>query len=145
MSEKYVPAELRRAIAERARHCCEYCRTQERYSGDSFTVDHVLPRHLDGPTTAENLAFCCHGCNQHKSIRTLVLDPVTGSSVSLYHPRQQRWDSHFTWNEDFTQMLGLTPTGRATIVALHLNRPGLINLRRVLYWVGEHPPTLSPE
>ncbi len=29
---------------------------------------------------------------------------------------------------------------RATIEALHLNRPALINLRRVLYVVGEHPP-----
>ncbi len=144
MPEKYVPTELRRMIAERARQCCEYCRTQERYSGDSFTVDHITPRSLDGQTTAENLAFCYHGCNQHKSTRTFVPDPITGSSVSLFHPRQQHWDIHFTWNEDFTQMLGLTPTGRATIVALHLNRPGLINLRRVLYLVGEHPPTLSP-
>ncbi len=37
-------------------------------------------------------------------------------------------------------MIGLTPTGRATIEALHLNRPALQSLREVLYTVGKHPP-----
>ena len=140
MSEKYIPAELRRLVADRARQCCEYCRTQAQYSADSFTVDHITPRSLGGPTTAENLALCCQGCNQHKSTRTSVPDPVTGSPVPVFHPRAQRWDEHFAWNENFTLMLGLTPTGRATIEVLQLNRPGLINLRRVLYTIGEHPP-----
>jgi hypothetical protein len=46
---------------------------------------------------------------------------------------------HFTWNDDFTLMIGLTLTGRATIAALHLNRAELVNLRRALYTLGEHP------
>jgi hypothetical protein len=37
-------------------------------------------------------------------------------------------------------LVGLTPTGRATVETLKLNREGLINLRRVLYVMGEHPP-----
>ena len=37
-------------------------------------------------------------------------------------------------------IVGRTMAGRATVEALHLNRPELINLRRVLYAVGEHPP-----
>lgn len=37
-------------------------------------------------------------------------------------------------------MLGRTPIGRATVEALHLNRPELVNLRRLLRDVGEHPP-----
>jgi len=63
----------------------------------------------------------------------------------LFHPREQSWDEHFAWNEDFTLILGLTPTGRATIEALHLNRSGLVNLRRVLYAIGEHPPKPTNE
>jgi hypothetical protein len=35
---------------------------------------------------------------------------------------------------------GLTPVGRATIESLQLNREGLVNMRRVLHAVGEHPP-----
>ena len=140
MVEKYIPAELRRLVAERAQGCCEYCRTQARYSSDSFTVDHIIPRSVGGPTTADNLALSCHGCNQHKSRRTAARDPATESIVGLFHPREHRWEEHFAWNDDFTVMLGLTPAGRATIAALHLNRPGLVNLRRVLFAISEHPP-----
>jgi hypothetical protein len=38
-------------------------------------------------------------------------------------------------------VIGLTPTGRATVNELNLNRSGLINLRRVLFACGEHPPS----
>ena len=31
-------------------------------------------------------------------------------------------------------------TGRATVDALHLNRPQLLNLRRLLHAADEHPP-----
>lgn len=63
MSERDTSAALRRLVAERGRHCCEYCRTQARYSADTLAI-----------------------------------------------------------------------------AVLQLNRPGLVNLRRVLYAIGEHPP-----
>lgn len=47
---------------------------------------------------------------------------------------------YFGWNEDFTQMIGLTPTGRATVETLKLNRAGLMNMRQVLCMAGKHPP-----
>jgi hypothetical protein len=37
-------------------------------------------------------------------------------------------------------MAGLTATGRATVAALQLNRPGVVNLREALYRIGQHPP-----
>lgn len=110
-------------------------------SADSLTVDHIIPRGFDGLTSVDNLALSCHGCNQHKSMRTSVVDPATGLPAALFHLREQRWDDHFAWNDDFTLMIGLTPTGRVTVFALQLNRLGLVNLRRVLYAIGEHPPT----
>ena len=58
----------------------------------------------------------------------------------LYPPRHQLWRDHFGWNEDYTHLIGLTPTGRATLTALHLNRPAVVNLRYVLFLVGVHPP-----
>ncbi len=36
-------------------------------------------------------------------------------------------------------MIGITPTGRATIESLQLNRPGVIHLRKILFAMGEHP------
>ena len=65
---------------------------------------------------------------------------VTNKITSLYNPRQQNWYEHFNWNEDFTLIIGLTAIGRVTIEILRLNRQELVNLRRVLYAMNEHPP-----
>jgi hypothetical protein len=69
-----------------------------------------------------------------------VRDPVNGELVPLYHPRNQLWEAHFVWNEDFAIVVGLTPTGRATIERLQLNREGVVNLRRMLRAINQHPP-----
>ncbi len=106
----------------------------------SFCVEHIIPRSQGGRTTLDNLALACQGCNNHKYTKVKGNDSITGDLVPLYHPRQQRWRDHFAWNEDFTLIIGLTPTGRATVEALRLNREGLVNLRRILYTMGEHPP-----
>jgi hypothetical protein len=46
---------------------------------------------------------------------------------------------------DFTLAIGLTPTGRATVERLQLNREGVVNLRRVLRTIGQHPPSDSDQ
>lgn len=102
MSDKHISNELRRLVADRAGHCCEYCRAQEQYSPDSFTIDHIVPQSLDGPTEANNLAFSCYGCNQHKSTRTAFADPATDEMVRLFNPRIHAWKDHFAWDESFT-------------------------------------------
>jgi hypothetical protein len=139
MPDPYISAELRLLVTQRAGNRCEYCGALAAYSSDTFTFDHIKPRSLGGLTTADNLALACFSCNQHKAARMAASDPATGFSAPLFHPRQQNWDEHFTWDDTFTLMQGMTPTGRATIAALHLNRLGLVNLRRLLYQFGEHP------
>jgi hypothetical protein len=145
MPEPRVTAEQRRAVVERARGCCEYCRSQAHFATQSFSVEHIQPRSQGGKAHLDNLALACEGCNSHKYTKTEGYDPVTGETVPLYHPRQQKWRDHFCWNDDFTLIIGLTPTGRATVETLQLNREGLANLRRVLYAMGEHPPTETSE
>jgi 5-methylcytosine-specific restriction endonuclease McrA len=140
MVKAYPPAQLKQTTIERARGCCEYCRSQALFSTQAFSVEHIIPVSCGGETVSDNLALACQGCNNHKYTKTIGRDLVSGEMVSLYHPRQQRWQEHFTWNEDFTLIVGLTPTGRATVETLKLNREGLTNLRRVLYAMGEHPP-----
>lgn len=102
-----------------------------------------MPRSRGGPTSQENLAFSCQGCNNAKYTKVEAVDPVTRERVPLFHPRNQSWEENFTWNEDYTLVVGVTPSGRATVAALDLNRPSLVNLRRVLYAMGEHPPVES--
>lgn len=140
MSESRITAEQRRLIVAQAKGCCEYCYSQIKFATQSFSVEHILPRSKGGTTTPENLALSCQGCNNHKFTKTGGVDLVTGEATQLFHPRQQSWLDHLTWNEDYSLIIGLTPIGRVTVSALRLNRPGLINLRRVLFLLGEHPP-----
>jgi 5-methylcytosine-specific restriction endonuclease McrA len=142
MPYKPIPARQKKIVIARANGCCEYCLSQFHYSMDPFSVEHIFPRSLGGHTELDNPAWACQGCNGHKHTRVTGIDPLSGQEVPLYHPRQHRWSEHFAWNNDCTQMVGLTDTGRATIATLHLNRQGVMNLRRVLYVLGEHPPEL---
>jgi hypothetical protein len=52
---------------------------------------------------------------------------VAQTDVPLFHPNQQEWAEHFAWNDDATEIMGLTPIGRATIAALKMNRPQIVN------------------
>jgi hypothetical protein len=140
MPESRVTAQQKKAVAERANGCFEYCRSQVRFAIQPFSIEHIIPRSAGGETVLDNLALSCQGCNNHKYNKTEGRDPVSGDTVPLYHPRKQRWSNHFAWNEDFTLIIGLTPTGRSTVEALQLNREGVVNLRRVLYAMGEHAP-----
>ena len=144
MPRQHVPLSLRRLVIGRARGCCEYCRGQERFSPEAFSVEHIAPRATGGSTVESNLALSCQGCNNHKAIKSIALDPKTGQDATLFNAREEKWVEHFTWSEDYTTVRGRTPTGRATVEALKLNRQGLVNMRRVLYAMGEHPP-VEPE
>lgn len=141
MSLRPTPKQ-RRAVEARAQWRCEYCLTPLRFSPQSFNVDHVIPLSLGGLTKLNNLALAC-GCNQYKANRVRARDPQTRRVVALFNPRRQAWEDHFTWSADALQIVGLTAEGRATVTALRLNRDELINLRRLLALIGEHPPQLN--
>jgi len=137
-----VSASLKKRVRDRAAGRCEYCQTQESFSPQSFSIEHFIPRSKGGETKLENLVLSCQGCNNHKYTKTTGIDPLTGQSVPLFNPRQRDWQKHFSWNDDFTRIVGLTAIGRATVETLKLNRPGLLNLRSVLFAAGEHPPEI---
>jgi len=140
MTAKRVTAALRRVVRERAHDRCEYCRSPAEFATQSFTVEHITPRDAGGETVLDNLAWSCFGCNAHKHTATHAVDPETSEHVALFHPREEPWSTHFAWSADATGIVGTTPRGRATVEALHLNRAGLVNLRRVLVTCGAHPP-----
>jgi hypothetical protein len=88
--------------------------------------------------------YCiCVFCNRHKAARQEVSDPQSGRTVPLFNPRRQIWEDHFAWSADFTEIFGLTATGRATIAALRMNRPQLIRARRIWVKLDEHPPRMA--
>jgi hypothetical protein len=140
MAREAVPRAVRRLVRERARDRCEYCRHPASYSCAPFACEHVLPRARGAGGTPAELAWACPACNGHNYAKTHAPDPQTGRSVPLFNPRRQRWSRHFGWGPDFLLVEGRTATGRATVAGLHWNGPALVNLRRALRAVGEHPP-----
>jgi hypothetical protein len=136
----YIPVDLRSQIEQADRGCCCYCRTQVVNSGIPLSVDHILPRVLGGGTTFENVCLACRSCNEFKAALTESVDLLTGETVPLFHPRQQGWTEHFAWSEDGTRVEGQTPTGRATVLALQMNRTMIVVVRRRWVSAGWHPP-----
>lgn len=92
-----------------------------------------------GVTSFENLCFCCHRCNLNKSNTTHQIDPLSGESISLFHPRRDRWDEHFRWSEEGVYLLTLTATGRVTLLTLNMNNEEIVEARRNWAAVGWHP------
>ena len=122
MRREYIPTRIRQRVRERAGYTCEYCRHRDDYVYESFEIEHVIP--LASPLSnnaLRNLAYACGGCNGFKGARTQATDPATGEIVPLFNPREQRWSDHFGWTPDYTQVQGLTATGRATVDTLLLS------------------------
>jgi hypothetical protein len=140
MRRARIPRALRDRVAERARHRCGYCLTAEAIAGYLMEVDHLIPWAEGGPTVEDNLWLICTGCNKRKSNRIAALDSETRRLAPLFDPRRNIWREHFSWSADGALMVGLTPTGRATVEALGLNRPELVRARRRWVAVGWHPP-----
>ena len=131
---------IKEKVISRAGGLCEYCLSQEFFSPSTFSVDHVVPQSKGGNHGLDNLALACQGCNNYKYTRTEYLDPLNDEIAPLFNPRKQNWRDHFSWNNDCSLILGKSSIGRATISCLRLNRENLIQIRKVLFDAGLHPP-----
>lgn len=120
-------------VAQRAEHRCEYCHAPEEVFNFPFEVEHLVPRAHGGSDSLDNLALSCHACNRYKSDFEMGYDPETAQDVSLFHPRRAVWKEHFSVDFLNGHIRGLTPTGRATIMRLQMNR--LQQLRARLHWI----------
>ena len=135
-----IPQATRERVAQQAVFRCGYCLTQERVSGIPLTLEHLMPRAKGGIDTEENLWLSCRLCNEAKGIQIEAPDSETGELVPLFNPRQQQWGDHFMWSECGTRVIGTTPTGRATVIALSLNSEFRVRARALWVEVGWHPP-----
>jgi len=119
-------------VRDRAAGFCEYCLCEEAYCPAGFSREHILPKSAGGSDDDRNCALACQGWNNHKFTAVHATDPVTGNEAPLYHPRNDSWQQHFVWDSTQTEIIGVSATGRATIQRLRLNRPHVVNHRRVL-------------
>jgi hypothetical protein len=139
----YLANELREQLLDADDHRCAYCQTTQANSGYPMVVDHITPRSKGGLTLFMNLCFACYRCNLFKNDRTEGDDPLTGEMTTLFDPRRQRWTDHFAWSNDGVQVMGITPVGRVTVIALNMNNDAIVDARRNWVRVGWHPPTIQ--
>jgi hypothetical protein len=137
----YIPAALRQRIIEQAGNRCGYCLIEQYLLYPVLEFEHIMPRSRGGPTVAENLWRACSVCNSYKSDQIEAIDPETQQRTRLFNPRCDDWWAHFRWIDDGLEVVGLTPIGRATTIALQLNTPHRIRARNRRVSVGWHPPT----
>ncbi len=112
-------AKLRSLVYERANGKCEYCLIPEDISYSCHQLDHIISLKHGGKTTLENLALSCILCNRRKGSDISSIDPKTGKVVSLFNPRKQLWEEHFSLRG--LKFIGLTPYGNATVSLLEFN------------------------
>jgi hypothetical protein len=106
--------------------------------GATFHVEHITPKAAGGADEPDNLALACPGCNLAKVDRTTAADPNTGQDAPLFNPRVDTWADHFEWDD--RHVVGLTPTGRATVAALNLNHARRVMIRQAEEWFKLFPP-----
>lgn len=134
-----IPKSIFDEVVLRARNRCEYCQLSQVGQEATFHIDHVIPRVAGGMTDIDNLALACVSCSLRKGARQSAEDPGSNETVPLFNPREQSWDDHFRWNEEW--LVPLTPTGRATESLLAMNRPIIVAIRREEMVRGRHPPS----
>ncbi len=141
MARASISKSIAKRVREAAHHRCGYCLSPQHLVMARLEIEHIIPLAKGGHDNETNLWIACPMCNRHKSDKINSTDPETGQIVPLFNPRFQNWFEHFRWSEDGLHIVGLTPIGRATVIALHLSDDSDALLVRS-YWVmaGWHPP-----
>lgn len=141
MARAYIPIEIDRRVRAVARNRCGYCLSPQYLVMARLEIEHIIPLAKGGNNDESNLWLSCPICNRYKSDKTTGFDVETQQTTTLFNPRTQIWLEHFYWSEDGLRIVGKTPVGRATVLALHLSDdPDALEVRS--YWVmaGWHPP-----
>lgn len=133
----HISLSLRRFVIERAANHCEYCGLAQIGQIATFHIDHVVPVAVGGATNEDNLALACVSCSLRKGARQMGVDQVSGLEVPLFNPRKDNWPVHFYWDD--LVLVGQTPTGRATVIALAMNRTTALLIRGEEFHWGRHP------
>jgi hypothetical protein len=93
-----------------------------------FQVEHIVSKQHGGTDDPSGLALACDRCNAYKGPNLTSIDPDTGSVAALFNPRRDVWSDHFVVRGG--QILGLSPTGRATARLLNMNASRRVELRQ---------------
>ena len=133
----YVGEELRRLVAARAEHICEYCLIHEDDTFLGCEVNHIISVKHGGPTVADNLTYACAFCNRQKGSDIGSILWRTGEFIRFFNPRTDRWSQHFRLEGVVIQPQ--TGIGEVTTPILDLNHSDRLLERQTLLAVGRYP------
>ena len=132
-----VNQNLRRLVADRAYHVCEYCLLHEDDMFWGCEVDHIISRKHAGATILENLTWACACCNRNKGTDIGTLAGTPSRLTRLFHPRQDRWARHFALHR--VEIDPVSEVGAATAKLLKLNEDIRVKERFQLGQAGRFP------
>ena len=125
-----MDATTRDLVRRRADDRCEYCLLPQAHSELTHHIEHIVAKQHGGRDDIDNLALACHRCNLRKGPNLTGVDPLSGELVPLFHPRRERWAEPFLLRG--VRIVGITPTGRATVHVLAMNDARRLELRSEL-------------
>ena len=129
------PGEFQRELVRaRAQQRCEYCRLPQEFSELRFPVEPIIPRQHGGGDEPDNLALACPACNLFKGPNLTGRHPGTKRVERLFHPRRDRWNEHFAYDD--ARIVGKTPVGRTTASLLEMNDVERVRLRALRAEIG---------
>jgi len=89
----------KREVLRRDNYACQYCGQHAPF----MTIDHVVPRHMGGGHTWENLVTACPSCNHRKGGRTVeqahmhLIHLPSEPPASAFYIFGRHLDSNMEW------------------------------------------------
>jgi hypothetical protein len=133
---RWISAELRQTIADRAKQLCEYCLIAEAQTFYGCEVDHIISVKHGGSSEADNLAYACAPCNRAKGSDVGSI-ARTGEFIRFFNPRTDRWAEHFRL--DGATIQPLTPIGEVTTRIFGFNETARLHEREEMIRFGIYP------
>ena len=132
---RWISAELRQTVADRAKQHCEYCLIAEANTFYGCEVDHIISIKHGGSTETANLAYACALCNRAKG-SDIGSIATSGELTRFYNPRTDRWSDHFRLEGATIQPL--TAIGEVTARILGFNESARLHEREEMIRFGKY-------
>lgn len=123
-----ISLELREKVRLHYSSCCAYCGVSEIDVGGLLEIEHFQPTSKGGTDDFENLVYACTICNRYKA--NYWPDEAVSENLRILHPGTDKIEEHVAELTNGT-LIGITEQGWFHVNWLHLNRPQLVEFRRL--------------
>ena len=133
---RWISAELRQTIANRAKLLCEYCLIVESDTFYGCEVDHIINLKHGGSSEPENLAYACALCNRAKGSDvgfSFYVWRIHAVFQSAHRPMGR------TLSSEGASLQPLTTIGEVTARILGFNDSARLHEREEMIRFGKYP------